>query len=75
MELQNATQVIKPEPDGHFVLLGCGCGSDNVAYVERNDGMWAVRCFDCGHELADDSTRHGIQTAWNGGGRYGKQEC
>ena len=75
MELVNAKQVIKPEPDSHFQLRVCGCGSDNVAYVEYKDAVpWRVRCFDCEHELVhpDGVTRHGIQVAWNRGGRHGE---
>lgn len=73
MVMDNVIQVVKPAPDSHFLLLNCGCGSDNVAYVEKAEGMWAVKCFDCGKELLDQGgwCRHGIQVAWNGGGRYG----
>ena len=74
MELRNATQIVKPPPDSHFLLLSCGCGSDNVAYVETGDGLWTVRCFDCDKVLdhPEGKTKHGIQQVWNGGGRYGK---
>lgn len=72
MEIQNAMSIHKPDPDGHFRLLNCGCGSDNVAYVEQDDGSWAVWCFDCNRVATDPRgfCRHGIQNVWNGGGRY-----
>lgn len=74
MELRNTVQIVKPARDSHFLLLNCGCGSDNVAYVETDAGLWAVRCFDCDRVLEhpDGKTKHGIQQVWNGGGRHGQ---
>ena len=65
MMLDDAIDIIVPEPDKHFRLLPCKCGSDNVAYVLSADRIWRVHCFDCGHDGAGSEIRHEAQVAWN----------
>lgn len=69
-QMDDVMQIITPAHDGHYRLVPCQCGSDNVAYVLGVDGRWRVRCFDCGHTGADDLTRHGAQVKWNKGVRH-----
>ena len=63
-------QIVKPEPDSHFLLLNCPeCHGDNVAYVQYKQGVqepWRVRCFDCGHTVDKQAIfRHEAQGHWN----------
>ena len=67
MMLDDVVQVIKPDPDSHFRLVPCKCGSDNVAYVLGADEQWRAHCFDCGHTGAGDRVRHEAQVKWNKG--------
>lgn len=71
MELDGMVQIIKPEPDSHFRLVPCRCGSDNVAYVLGVDGQWHGQCFDCGLAGTGDLDRHEAQVKWNRGMRDG----
>lgn len=76
MKMDDAIEIVKPDPDSHYRLLPCGCGSDNVAYVAYDAApgtLWGVQCFDCGHVFRSQEgmTRHGIQLEWNGGGCHG----
>ena len=70
MMLENAIQIIKPEPDSHFRLRNCSvCEGDNVAYIQlKSDGgeIWHGKCFDCGHMGAGSPVRHYAQAHWNG---------
>ena len=66
MTIDGAVSITKPATDSHFRLIPCDCGSDNVAYVQQNDGRWRVRCFECGHTTTSHSTaRHDVQMEWN----------
>lgn len=66
MSYDDLTEILPAVPDSHFRLLGCGCGSDHVAYVKMTDGLWRVRCFDCGRtSRRGASERHGAQVDWN----------
>lgn len=71
MRLDDAVQVIKPDPDSHFRLRPCKCGSDHVAYVKYLDGpeeAWAAQCFDCGYRamsVPGCKIQHDAQMAWN----------
>lgn len=69
MQLENVIAIRKPDPDSHFRLRACEeCGSDDVAYVLREDNegeAWSAECFHCGHTGAKDPTRHGAQVQWN----------
>lgn len=69
MILDDAVEVIKPDPDGQYRLVRCKCGSDNVAYVLGADGKWRARCFDCGHTGEKARVRHDAQVRWNRGVR------
>ena len=70
MQIDNAIQIIKPNPDSQYRLRPCPvCGSDDVAYVEYEDGrqeLWRVQCFGCGHVGQGHEVRHDAQLAWNG---------
>lgn len=73
MEMNGVIQIIKPVPDSQYRLKACRCHSDNVAYVQKTDDLWYVRCFDCGQVTGHGlEIRHDIQQVWNGGD-YGKQ--
>jgi hypothetical protein len=63
--------VVPVATDSQFRLKNCRCGSDHAAYVQRTDGLWAVRCFGCGREGNPEETRHGAQRNWNNGSRHG----
>ena len=72
-QLQDALQIIKPEPDSHFLLRPCRrCAGDNVAYVKyqhpTRGELWRVVCFDCyeTEDPGDAVSRHQVQTLWNG---------
>lgn len=71
MSCDDWISVLPGDPDSHFRLTDCGCGSDHTAYVQRTDGSWMVRCFDCGREGSPAKTRHGAQGLWNRGDRDG----
>lgn len=69
---EDALQIIKPEPDSHFLLRPCpNCGSDNVAYLQylhpEKGELWRVCCFDCQETLdpGDATARHPVQILWN----------
>ena len=66
MRLDNAVEIIKAEPDSHYRLKPCKCGSDNVAYMLGVDGLWRGHCFDCGHNGKGAKIRHEAQEMWNG---------
>lgn len=68
MKLDDAIEIKKPDPDSHFRLRPCKCGSDNVAYVRYTNGgdAWRVSCFDCGHTVdKGHHDRHDAQVVWN----------
>lgn len=69
MQMENAIQIIKPDPESHFRLRPCLCKSENVAFVQyENEGeeLWRVQCFDCGHTILPGSAiRHEAQVEWN----------
>lgn len=70
MSCDDLTDIVPADPDSHFRLLECGCGSDNTAYVRTADGLWRVRCFDCGATSTKGAeVRHEAQAEWNGGCR------
>lgn len=73
MSLDDVIQIVKAEPDSHFLLLNCPeCEGDNVAYVQKAGGsgqLWHGRCFDCGFEGQGAAVRHGAQILWNKGSR------
>ncbi len=66
MILDNAVEIIKPDPDSQFRLAPCEFGSDNVAYMLGVDGLWRAHCFDCGHSGPGSTVRHEAQIKWNG---------
>lgn len=44
----------RPDPDSHWRLRNCKCGSGNVAYLEycaEHGDAWRVKCFACGHTV------------------------
>lgn len=68
MAIDDVIQIITPESDSHYMLLPCPvCGSDNVAYVQKNnDGTpWHGRCFDCDYTGEGAAVRHDAQLMWN----------
>ena len=74
MKMDDALEIVKPEPDSHFLLLPCRhCGGDNVAYVKylhpTEGERWRVVCFDCGETVGLDpetgTCRHQVQLLWN----------
>lgn len=69
MEIQDAIQIIKPNPDSQYRLRPCKCNSDNVAYVHydaKGGEAWRVTCFDCGYTVDNGNrVRHDAQLAWN----------
>ncbi len=71
MTFDNVVEIIKPDPDSQYRLKGCKCGSDNVAYMLGVDGLWRVRCFDCGCSGSGSAVRHEAQVKWNGGAANG----
>ena len=63
--------ITKPEPDSHFRLVPCRCGSDNIAYVKFVTPMgdsYRVSCFDCGCTMTPSGivSKHTAQMHWNG---------
>lgn len=76
MMIDNALEIIKPEPDSQYRLCPCRCRSDNMAYVkcQHPDGeRWRVQCFDCGAiiDAGRPGPRHDAQLAWN---KWAKEE-
>ena len=67
MILDNDVEIVRPNQDGPYRLRRCKCGSDNVVYIRGVDGLWRVRCFDCGNTGDGDEVQHGAQVKWNGG--------
>ena len=68
MSCDDLIAVLPADPDSHFRLRKCkGCGGDHAAHVQKADGKWAVRCFDCGAESGEADCRHGAQGNWNKG--------
>lgn len=69
MQVENAIQIIAPDPDGQFRLKPCRCESENVAYVQyegKEELLWRVHCFECGHTILPGSAiRHDAQVEWN----------
>lgn len=72
MSYDDIVEIVTAAPDSQFRLRGCGCGSDNAAYIFTPDG-WKVRCFDCGFTFPQEGcqVRHGAQVRWNGMGVRG----
>lgn len=68
MSCDDLIAIVPADPDSHFRLTECGCGSDHTAYVQMEDGKWRVRCFDCGiTSRRGHDNRHGAQVEWNKG--------
>lgn len=68
MSYDDLTEIVPADPDSHFRLRECSCGSDHVAYVKMADELWRVRCFDCGRTSRRGcGDRHGAQVNWNKG--------
>lgn len=65
MKLDDVVDIKVPEPDSHFRLKACQCGSDNVAYALGTDGKWRGRCFDCGNTGEGSQVPHEAQQKWN----------
>lgn len=67
MSYDDLTEIVPADPDSHFRLTECSCGSDHVAYVKMADELWRVRCFDCGatYPPAGCDSRHEAQVLWN----------
>ena len=65
MMMDDAVEIKLADPDSQWRLRPCKCKSDNVAYVLGADGMWRVRCFDCGNTGAKAAVRHDAQLLWN----------
>lgn len=65
--LDNVIEIKKPDPDSQYRLKPCKkCKSDNVAYAKSLDGLWRVRCFDCGCTVGKgNKIRHDAQLEWN----------
>ena len=73
MTMDDVVEIKVPDSDSQWRLLHCKCKSDNVAYVLGADGMWRVRCFDCGHTGAGAKVRHEAQVNWNREVKYEKE--
>lgn len=64
-------EIIRPDPDGHYRLRACKCGTVLDAVYERyitQDGAWAwrVACNSCGSTVDLQGTvRHDVQVEWN----------
>ena len=58
---------IIPDPDSHYRLIPCKCGSDKAAYQQYGAGhLWRVQCPSCGHTVDKGcAARHDAQLAWN----------
>lgn len=57
---------ITPDPDSHYRLIPCGCGSDKIVYEQYSGLLWRVRCPACGHTVDRGcAARHDAQVAWN----------
>ena len=65
--MDDAVEIKLADPDSQWRLRPCKCKSDNVAYVLGTDGMWRVRCFDCGNTGDASEVKHEAQVKWNGG--------
>jgi len=66
----DVTEIIKPDPDSHYRLIPCDCGSQEVVYAQYIDAagapMWRVVCTDCGATVdIHTNIRHRVQVAWN----------
>lgn len=66
-------QIIQPDPDSHYRLIPCSCGSDQVAYARmvtiRGGVEWAAGCKTCGKTTRWWRVQHHAQIEWNGGKR------
>lgn len=64
-------ETIRPDPDSHYRLRPCKCGTPLAAVYERyttKDGNWAWRvvCNSCGATVDLQGTvRHDVQVEWN----------
>lgn len=62
--------IIYPDPDSHFRLRPCKCGSRLVAYYKRTTingaAEWAVGCRVCGKITKWHRAQHRAQIEWNG---------
>lgn len=68
MQTNDVIQISKPDPDSHFKLLPCLCGSDNVAYVKYQANateLWRGQCFDCLCSGKGAVAKHDAQQIWN----------
>ena len=70
MEMENAINIVTPDPDSQYRLRNCKkCSSENVAYEHyngRGGAAWRVKCFDCGHTVdKGNKVRHDAQVNWN----------
>lgn len=69
LDPDDVIEIKKPDPDSHFLLRPCKCGSDNVAYVHyeaKGGEAWRVKCFDCGYVVdKGNKARHDAQINWN----------
>lgn len=68
--LNDVLSITRPEPDSHFRLTPCECGSDNVAYIKftaLQGESYRVSCLDCGKtvSICGIASRHDVQIRWN----------
>lgn len=65
--------IVVPDRESQFKLIGCGCGSDQVAYFQdrvHGELMWVAVCLDCGARTKYHPIRHDAQEEWNN--RFGE---
>lgn len=69
MTLLEVWELYKPDPDSHYQLKPCACGSCEVAYlIARKTMTWRVKCLHCAAETTCSfPSAHAAQIAWNTG--------
>ena len=65
VQVDDVVQMLLPEPDSQWRLRRCGCSNDRPVYIQRNTGLWIVRCMECGCETGEHPIRHDAQLEWN----------
>lgn len=74
---EDVVQIVKPDPDSHYRLRDCLCGSSQVVYAEyiHTNGtlLWRVVCTDCGAAVdLQTRSRHDVQVEWNRRNNHGE---
>lgn len=66
----DVVQIEKPEPDTHYRLRACECGSSDVAYIKTiklgRGTEWVAGCITCGRTTRACTAQHSAQIEWNG---------